>query len=85
MRLEGAPTEKSDVVELGALVETDVINSQIGDTSQNIHIGDKTVIGLPEEAPIYPELKKQSAGDTFSFRDTDYKILAMRQCKFFYF
>ncbi len=64
-------------VDFGALVETDKLNFLIAVDFSRIKIDDKQYLGISIDAPIYKEMVNKKKNETFTFKDTTYKILGI--------
>ncbi|MCA6078684.1 hypothetical protein [Fulvivirga sedimenti] len=62
-------------VTLGSIVETDQRTFYVSASIEKYTVNDREIFGLSTHTPVYSAMKGMSKGDTFSFRDTTYKIL----------
>jgi len=65
-------------VDFGALVETDKLNFLIAVDFSRIKVDDKQYLGITVDAPIYKEMVGKKHNETFTFKNTTYKILNIR-------
>lgn len=64
-----------DVVSIGSVVKTDKTIFYPSVSIEKFTVNDEELFGLSLKAPIYEAMKGKRVGETFSFNDTDYKIL----------
>lgn len=72
--LDSLPNRESDVVSVGALVETDSLDFVIGIPTVALHIDEDIVMGVSSKAPIYRAMRGKKAGDEFSYGKRKYLI-----------
>jgi len=75
--IQNASENTFDTVQVGALVETDKNNFYICIPSVPVEIGDKSVIGISNRAPIFFQMNNKKVGDSFEVANIKYKILAI--------
>ncbi len=68
-------TTHSDLVERGAVVETDQRIFFIGVSTEDIEVEGTTIFGMSEKAPLYSHMRGLTKGDSFQFNTTKYQIL----------
>lgn len=61
----------------GALVETDEMYMLVGVSLPPVHINNKKVLGVTEDAKIYPSIKGKKKGDTIQLGNEKYFILSV--------
>lgn len=61
----------------GALVETDEMYLLIGVSLPPLHVNNKKVAGITEDAKIYPSLKGKKKGDRLQLGNKTYTILSV--------
>ncbi|MFT3750684.1 MAG: hypothetical protein QM768_20400 [Agriterribacter sp.] len=61
----------------GALIETSEMYLLVGVSLPPVHVNNKKVAGITEDAKIYPAIKGKKKGDIFSLGDKDYTILSV--------
>ena len=68
-------TKLNHDVSLGAVVHTNLQNYFIGVSLGEIKVDDESYFAISGMSPIFKAMAGKTTGDTFSFRDKDYKIL----------
>lgn len=69
------PTIVNTKVEPGALVITNLLNFYISIPVDKIELDGSTYVGISVKAPIYAVMRDKKKGDSFSFNNTEYKII----------
>ncbi len=78
MTIQNLTTHTLDLVEIGALVETDHQTFYISVPTKPFEFEGKTVVGISAHAPLYQVMHGKKTGDSFSFNHIDYKILSIQ-------
>lgn len=65
-------------VEPGAVVKTNLLNFYISIPIDKIEIDGATFVGISVKAPIYAMMLDKKKGDTFTFNDSEYKIIDLQ-------
>ncbi len=73
--LKAINLNKKDLIEEGAIVKTNLQNFFIIISLGKISIDDQQFFAISSSAPIYSVMDGLKSGESFHFRDRDYKIL----------
>jgi len=73
--LKAINLNKKDLIEEGAIVKTNLQNFFIIISLGKISIEDQQFFAISSSAPIYSVMDGLKSGESFHFRDRDYKIL----------
>ncbi|MBC5991381.1 hypothetical protein [Pontibacter cellulosilyticus] len=68
-------TKSNHDVSLGAVVHTELQNYFIGVSLGEIKVDGESFFAISGMSPIFKAMSGKTAGETFSFRDKEYKIL----------
>ncbi|MEJ8802022.1 hypothetical protein [Pontibacter sp. H249] len=68
-------TKANHDVSLGAVVHTELQNYFIGVSLGELKVNGESFYAISGMSPIFKAMAGKTAGDTFNFRDKDYKIL----------
>lgn len=68
------PNDPAAVVERGAVVVTNHRTFFISVSSEEVRVGDSSIFGMSEKAPLYAHMKGLKKGDDFSFNQMTYHI-----------
>ena len=68
-------TKLNHDVSLGAIVETELQNYFIAVSLGELKVDGKSYFTISGKSPIYKAMEGKTAGETFTFRDKEYKIL----------
>ena len=68
-------TKQNHDVSLGAVVHTDLQNYFIGVSLGEIKVDGESFFAISGMSPIFKAMAGKTTGDTFTFRDKEYKIL----------
>jgi len=63
-----------NTVSAGSVVVTNHRTFFIGVSSESVDVEGQNVFGISRQAPIFSGMEGKKAGDSFSFRETDYYI-----------
>jgi len=75
--LQDMNLEKTEEVDLGALVETDSLHFFVSLALPSIEMDGETVHSISTNSPIYLAMEGKKAGDTVAFGKKKYKIKAI--------
>lgn len=64
----------NDIVKLGSVVVTDKDIFFVSVSIERMKVNGFSVFGLSSESPLFQAMKGKKQGDSFSFKDTHYKI-----------
>jgi hypothetical protein len=67
-------TKVNSEVSPGAVVQTDLQNYFIGVSLGEIRIEDESFFAISAVSPLYKAMAGKTSGETFTFRDKEYKI-----------
>jgi transcription elongation GreA/GreB family factor len=70
-------TKLNHDVSLGAVIHTNLQNYFIGVSLGEIKINDESFFAISAMSPIFKAMAGKVAGDTFVFRDKEYKIIQL--------
>lgn len=73
-RAKEIPLEKCEMVQVGALIETNKMNFFVGISSLPFEHEDKDVVGISTSAPVYVALLEKKVGDNITLAGKAYKI-----------
>lgn len=76
--IEDLPLEKNDLVEEGALVETETYHFYIGIAVHPFKIDGKQIAGISMESPIYRAMQGRTEGESFTYNDNRYTIKSIQ-------
>jgi hypothetical protein len=76
--VQDLPDEKSELVEEGALIETESYFFYVGIAVHPFKVDDRPVAGISTESPIYRAMQGRTEGETFSYNNKTYTIKSIQ-------
>jgi transcription elongation GreA/GreB family factor len=70
-------TKLNNDVSLGAVIHTNLQNYFIGVSLGELKVNEESFFAISAMSPIFKAMAGKVAGDTFTFRDKEYKILQL--------